>query len=63
MWAQSPQTKNATETASGLSECSNFDTLPVFTVYWQAEWTGDRMVYHPDVYGLSFQQRAALKSF
>ena len=39
------------------------DTLPVFTVYWQAEWTGDRMVYHPDVYGLSFQQRAALKSF
>ena len=26
------------------------EKLPVFTVYWQAEWVGDKIVYHRDIY-------------
>ncbi len=30
----------------------SIDAIPVYTVYWQAEPTGKRIVYHPDIYHL-----------
>lgn len=34
------------------------EALPVYTVYWQAEAVGKRIVYHPDIYNLKGRKTA-----